>query len=107
MPATQQDAWLWIAGGSRDVVFDSAIRVLDLLDGLATVASELGGWLYQHTRDLTGFIDGTENPAMIEAPDLRTLPISEITFVEKPGLWPLVTHRRRTPRGTAAGRPAP
>ena len=67
MPATQHDAWFWIAGGARDVVFDSTVLVLDAVGSRATVASELGGWLYQHSRDLTGFIDGTENPSMIEA----------------------------------------
>jgi putative iron-dependent peroxidase len=73
MPATQHDAWLWIAGGSRDIVFDSTLEVTRLLAGLATVASELDGWLYQHRRDLTGFIDGTENPSMIEAPDVAVI----------------------------------
>ena len=67
MPATQHDAWFWVAGGARDVVFDSTVRVLDAVGPCATVASELGGWLYQHSRDLTGFIDGTENPSMLEA----------------------------------------
>jgi putative iron-dependent peroxidase len=67
MPATQHDAWFWVAGGARDVVFDSTVRVLDAIGGCATVGSELGGWLYQHSRDLTGFIDGTENPSMTEA----------------------------------------
>jgi putative iron-dependent peroxidase len=70
MPATQQDAWFWIAGGARDVVFDSALRVLDAVEPVASAATELGGWLYQHSRDLTGFIDGTENPPMIEAPSV-------------------------------------
>jgi putative iron-dependent peroxidase len=73
MPATQHDAWLWIAGGSRDIVFDSTLEVTRLLADLATVASELDGWLYQHRRDLTGFIDGTENPSMIEAPGVAAV----------------------------------
>jgi putative iron-dependent peroxidase len=67
-PATQHDAWFWIAGGARDVVLDSALRVLDELRDVAVAASETTGWLYQHKRDLTGFIDGTENPPMLEAP---------------------------------------
>ncbi|MHB1924940.1 MAG: Dyp-type peroxidase [Acidimicrobiales bacterium] len=67
MPATQHDAWLWIAGGSRDAVFDNTLQVLRSLQDLATVASEITGWVYQHDRDLTGFIDGTENPCAQEA----------------------------------------
>ncbi len=74
MPATQHDAWFWIAGGRRDVVFDSAMRVLDSVGPIATAASELLGWVYQHDRDLTGFIDGTENPSMLEAQDVAVLP---------------------------------
>ena len=69
-PATQHDAWFWIAGGSRDVVFDSALRVLAATEDIATAASEVNGWIYQHERDLTGFIDGTENPAVLEALDV-------------------------------------
>ena len=51
----------------RDAVFDSTLTVLRQLDGLAAVAHEVGGRIYQHTSDLTGFVDGTENPPMIEA----------------------------------------
>jgi putative iron-dependent peroxidase len=67
-PATQHDAWVWIAGGARDVVFDSTVGIIAAVAASARVASELGGWLYQHRRDLTGFIDGTENPSSLEAP---------------------------------------
>ena len=38
--------------------------------GLATVAEETSSWPYQHDRDLTGFIDGSENPTLIDAPEL-------------------------------------
>jgi putative iron-dependent peroxidase len=67
MPATQHDAWLWIAGGARDAVFDATVHATRALSGIASVASEIGGWIYRNDRDLTGFIDGTENPSMIEA----------------------------------------
>lgn len=70
MPATQHDAWFWIAGGARDVVFDSAVALLDTVGELASVATELGGWVYRADRDLTGFIDGTENPPILEAPSV-------------------------------------
>ncbi len=69
-PATQHDAWVWVAGGTRDAVFDSVVRVFAALDGLADPVSEVTGWIYRHDRDLTGFIDGTENPAVLEAPDV-------------------------------------
>ncbi|RKS75422.1 putative iron-dependent peroxidase [Motilibacter peucedani] len=69
MPATQHDAWLWIAGGARDVVFDAGTSSLRSLAPLARAATEVGGWLYRHDRDLTGFVDGTENPSQLEAYD--------------------------------------
>jgi deferrochelatase/peroxidase EfeB len=62
MPATQQDAWIWLAGASRDSVFDSTLAAIRLLDGLASVATDVSGFGYRRNRDLTGFIDGTENP---------------------------------------------
>jgi porphyrinogen peroxidase len=38
------------------------------------VAEETSSWPYLHDRDLTGFIDGSENPTLIEAPGLVLLP---------------------------------
>jgi putative iron-dependent peroxidase len=68
MPATQHDAWLWVSGASQDIVFDVALALVDELSGVATVATEVTGWPYQRIRDLTGFIDGTENPPLADAP---------------------------------------
>jgi putative iron-dependent peroxidase len=74
MPATQADLWLWIAGASYDVVFDSAREAIAGLAALATLTTELNGWSYHHSRDLTGFEDGTENPALLNAPEIATIP---------------------------------
>ncbi len=32
------------------------------------------GWPYHHDRDLTGFIDGTENPTLVEATSVALIP---------------------------------
>ena len=74
MPATQHDAVLWLSGASYDVVFDVARAAIAELAPLATVAEETSSWPYQHDRDLTGFIDGTENPTLIEAPEIVLVP---------------------------------
>jgi len=74
MPATQHDAVLWLSGSSYDVVFDTARAAIAELAGLATVAEETSSWPYRHDRDLTGFIDGSENPSLIEAPQLVLVP---------------------------------
>ncbi|MGY2702280.1 Dyp-type peroxidase [Nocardioides sp. HB32] len=68
MPATQHDAALWVAGGSYDVVFDAVIGMLAALEGVAVLAHEVVGWTYHRDRDLTGFIDGTENHSVLVSP---------------------------------------
>ncbi len=73
MPATQHDLVLWVAGGSRDVVFDAATAAVGGLDQVAAVAEETEGWTYRHHRDLTGFEDGTENPALAETPSVAVV----------------------------------
>jgi porphyrinogen peroxidase len=74
LPATQHDAWLWVAGGDRTAVFDNSRAALVALADVASVAGETTGWLYRHDRDLTGFVDGTENPTLLEAPGVVAVP---------------------------------
>ncbi len=68
MPATPHDLWVWLSAGERSILFDRTTELRDALAGIATVATELAGWHYKQSRDLTGFIDGSENPPLIEAP---------------------------------------
>src|SRR3954470_1469112 len=74
MPATQHDVMLWIAGGSYDVVFDASISVSAALREVAVLAGETAGWSYHRDLDLTGFIDGTENPSLSVAPVKMLVP---------------------------------
>jgi putative iron-dependent peroxidase len=73
MPATQHDAVLWISGSAYDVVFDMAREAIAALEAVASLAEETSSWPYRHDRDLTGFIDGSENPDLIDAADLATI----------------------------------
>ncbi len=73
MPATQHDCVLWISGSAYDVVFDVSRLTIAALEGLAHVAEETSSWPYHHDRDLTGFIDGTENPNLIDAPEIALI----------------------------------
>ena len=77
MPATQHDALVWMSGSAYDVVFDMARTVIQDLAGKATLQEETSGWSYRHDRDLTGFIDGSENPTLLEAPGDALLVESE------------------------------
>lgn len=74
MPATQHDVVLWITGSAYDVVFDVSRMALVALAGAATIADETVSWPYRHDLDLTGFIDGTENPSLLDAPDIVLVP---------------------------------
>ena len=74
MPATQHDAVLWLSGSAYDVIFDTAREAIAALARLASVAEETSSWPFRHDRDLTGFIDGTENPSLIDAPEVALIP---------------------------------
>jgi putative iron-dependent peroxidase len=66
-PTTQHDIWVWVHGTGSDVVLDSATAVTGALAPVATLADETKCFVYHDSRDLTGFIDGTENPPPTEA----------------------------------------
>jgi len=74
MPATQHDAVLWLSGSAYDVVFDESRQAMAALAGVASVAEETSSWPYRYDHDLTGFIDGTENPSLLEAPGVLAVP---------------------------------
>jgi porphyrinogen peroxidase len=74
LPATQHDIVTWLSGSAYDVVFDLSRDILIELAGQATLAHETVGWPYHHDRDLTGFIDGTENPTLVEAMAIALVP---------------------------------
>lgn len=77
MPATQHDALVWLSGSAYDVLFDMARSVLHDLSGLASLADETASWPYRHDRDLTGFVDGSENPTLLEAPATALIPAGQ------------------------------
>ncbi len=74
MPSTQHDAVVWLSGSAYDVIFDMARSVVRDLAGKASLGEETSSWPYRHDRDLTGFIDGSENPTLLDAPSHALLP---------------------------------
>lgn len=77
LPATQHDAFIWLAGAAYDVLFDATRQISAGLSGIATLATETTSWPYRHNRDLTGFEDGTENPTLLEAPEVALIPAGQ------------------------------
>jgi putative iron-dependent peroxidase len=74
LPATQHDIVIWLTGPAYDVVFDLARSVVRELQRHALLANEIAGWPYHRDLDLTGFIDGTENPTIVEAQRVAIIP---------------------------------
>jgi len=74
MPGTQHDALVWLSGSAYDVIFDMARSVIRDLAGQASLGEETSSWPYRHDRDLTGFVDGSENPTLLDAPTVALLP---------------------------------
>ena len=67
-PSTQHDLWVWVHGTGDDVALDVARAVRASLRSVATLKLEQACFVYKDSRDLTGFIDGTANPHVEEAP---------------------------------------
>jgi putative iron-dependent peroxidase len=74
MPCTQRDALVWLSGSAYDVIFDMARSVVRDLAAHAVLVEETCSWAYRHDHDLTGFIDGSENPSLLDAPGYALLP---------------------------------
>lgn len=74
MPATQRSAALWLAAPRYDMVFDATVEAVARLRPIASLVNETVGWSHRGDIDLTGFIDGTENPAISRAPGIVLVP---------------------------------
>lgn len=61
-PATGGDLFLQITSDRHDLNLDLAMGLVRQLELMATMTEEIHGFRYRDSRDLTGFIDGTENP---------------------------------------------
>lgn len=74
MPATQHDLVLWFTSSTYDYIFDLTHDAVEALKAVAQIADETSSWPYHGKLDLTGFIDGTENPKLTEAPQVVMVP---------------------------------
>ena len=50
-----------------DLCFELALQIMSRLGGAVTAVDEVHGFRYFDDRDLTGFVDGTENPVGADA----------------------------------------
>jgi porphyrinogen peroxidase len=65
--STPGDVLLHIRAERMDLCFELALQIMSRLDGAVTPMDEVHGFRYFDDRDLTGFVDGTENPVGADA----------------------------------------
>jgi porphyrinogen peroxidase len=61
--ATQEELLLWIHSDDKDICWETQFRFRNAVKGHMNVARETPTFIYRNSLDLTGFIDGTGNPA--------------------------------------------
>lgn len=72
-PGTQCDLFVWVHGWSPGRNFEVVRTAGVALAPFGELARETSGWVYRDSRDLTGFIDGTENPDAAEAREIAVV----------------------------------
>ncbi|MCB1646638.1 MAG: Dyp-type peroxidase, partial [Pseudomonadales bacterium] len=53
---------LWLRGDDQGDLVNLTLQIQSALDGLAEIGEIIDGFRYRDSRDLSGYIDGTENP---------------------------------------------
>lgn len=67
VPSTQADIWCWVRGADRGVITHTGRSISSALEPAFRCDRLVDGFFYDEGRDLTGYIDGTENPEGDEA----------------------------------------
>ena len=62
IPATASALWFWIRGEDAGAVLHCSRRLEAIADGVFRIDTVVDGFRHGEGRDLTGYIDGTENP---------------------------------------------
>lgn len=80
-PATGGDLLFHIISNRHDLNFELASRLRRPMGGAVEVLEEVHGFRYLDSRDLTGFIDGTENPHGAERAAVALIGAEDPDFV--------------------------
>lgn len=62
IPSTPRALWCWLRGDDRGELFHLSRRLIAALAGAFRVLGVVDGFKHDQGRDLSGYIDGTENP---------------------------------------------
>ena len=60
---TQEELLVWVHSAEKDRLWEAQYNFRNAVKGHMAVARETHAWIYRNSLDLTGFIDGTGNPA--------------------------------------------
>jgi len=80
-PSTPGDILLHIRSERPDLNFILARRMMQVLAGSVDLVEEIQGFRYLDSRDLTGFVDGTENPEGEARAEVALVDSSDAAFV--------------------------
>ena len=69
LPSTSSALWCWLRGEDRGRLLHSSKKIITAVSSSFALESVLDGFQYDNGRDLTGYLDGTENPKGKNASD--------------------------------------
>jgi putative iron-dependent peroxidase len=72
--ATQEELLVWVHSDRKGLCWETQYKFRTAVKGHMNVARETLAWIYKNSLDLTGFIDGTGNPAAEDQRDRAIIP---------------------------------
>ena len=81
-PATPADLFLHIHSNRQSANFALALRMMRLLGDSVVLVEEIHGFKTLGKRDLTGFVDGTENPEGVERAEVALVGAKDPVFAQ-------------------------
>ena len=73
-PSTPGDILIHIRSNRKDINFDLSRRITEKLGDSVLLEEEVSGFRYLDSRDITGFVDGTENPTGEDRSQVALIP---------------------------------
>ena len=62
LPSSSAALWCWLRGDDRGKLLHSGRKIIAAVSSAYALDSVIDGFQFDNGRDLTGFVDGTENP---------------------------------------------
>lgn len=71
---TQEELLIWLHSDRKGLCWEAQFKFRNAVKGHMNVARETIAWIYRNSLDLTGYIDGTGNPAPEDQHDRAIIP---------------------------------